>query len=197
MSAAGAADGLNDVYEALERYNWDDDVEFQSGLSAILGSNSTPEQAAELALRARCFYYARYVLVNAGYGALKLTHSRKFNMNIDFDGYKSYRQARGRPPPTPSANGTQPLAEATASNDAPGGIMPASAAAGEPPAPYPTSFAHIVELITSGQPVPGIKEIPGTVLTGQGTEPAKQRRKKPWEKEESAATGSGAQTSAI
>ena len=61
MSAAGGTDGLNDVYEALERYNWDDDVEFQSGLSAILGSNSTPEQAAELALRARCFYYARYI----------------------------------------------------------------------------------------------------------------------------------------
>lgn len=58
---AGASDGVNDVYEALERYNWDDDVEFQAGLSAILGSNSSPEQAAELALRARCFYYARYV----------------------------------------------------------------------------------------------------------------------------------------
>lgn len=65
MSAAGveasASDGLNDVYEALEKYNWDDDVEFQTGLSAILGSNSSPEQAAELALRARCFYYARCV----------------------------------------------------------------------------------------------------------------------------------------
>jgi hypothetical protein len=58
---AGASDGANDVYEALEGYNWDDDVEFQAGLSAILGSNSSPEQAAELALRARCFYYARYV----------------------------------------------------------------------------------------------------------------------------------------
>lgn len=62
MSAATATDGLNDVYEALEQYKWDDDVEFQAGLSAILGSNSTPEQAAELALRARCFYYARCVL---------------------------------------------------------------------------------------------------------------------------------------
>jgi hypothetical protein len=53
-------DGLNDVYEALDHYNWDDDIEFQAGLSAILGSNSTPEQATELALRARCFYYARW-----------------------------------------------------------------------------------------------------------------------------------------
>lgn len=70
--------------------------------------------------------------------------------------------------------------------------MPILADASEPPAPYPTSFAHIVELITSGQPVPGIKEIPSTVLTGQGTEPAKARRKKPWEKDESPATAGAA-----
>ncbi|KAH4199190.1 hypothetical protein HBI73_072600 [Parastagonospora nodorum] len=165
MSAAGGTDGLNDVYEALERYSWDDDVEFQAGLSAILGSNSTPDQAAELALRARCFYYAR-----------------KFNMNIDFDGYKAYRNARGRPPPTQPLNVTPPLV--VPGNEAPSGIMPTSSSTSEPPAPYPTSFAHIVELITSGQPVPGIREIPSTVLTGQGTEPVKAHRKKPWEKDQ-------------
>lgn len=49
----------DDVFESLEGYNWDDDAEFQSGLSAILGSDSSPEQASELTLRARCFYYAR------------------------------------------------------------------------------------------------------------------------------------------
>jgi len=54
-----ATDGRDHVYADLECYGWDNDAEFQSGLSAILGSNSTPEQAAELALRARCFYYAR------------------------------------------------------------------------------------------------------------------------------------------
>ncbi|KAL5117101.1 hypothetical protein ACEQ8H_005060 [Pleosporales sp. CAS-2024a] len=165
MSAAAAPDGLNDVYEALERYHWADDVEFQAGLNAILGCNSTPEQAAELTLRARCFYY-----------------TRKFNLNIDFDGYKAYRNARGRPPPA------QPLPDATMpGTETSGGIMPASTQVGEPPAPYPTSFAQIVELITSGQPVPGIKEIPTTVLTGQGTQAAKACRKKPWEKEESLA----------
>jgi len=171
MSAAGASDGLNDVYEALERYNWDDDVEFQSGLSAILGSNSTPEQAAELALRARCFYYAR-----------------KYNTNIDFDSYKAYRNARGRPPPTPPiSNGTQApldIAPPASSAEASGGVMPGAADSNDPPAPYPTSFAHIVELITTGQPILGIKEIPSTILTGQGTEPVKARRKKPWEKDE-------------
>lgn len=62
--------------------------------------------------------------------------------------------------------------------------MPTPASPSEPPAPYPTSFAQIVELITSGQPVPGIKEIAPTVLTGQGTEAVKAKRKKPWEKDE-------------
>ena len=62
MSALGATDGLGDVYRALEAYDWDNDVEFQSGLSAILGTNSSPEQANELALRARCFYYARLLV---------------------------------------------------------------------------------------------------------------------------------------
>jgi hypothetical protein len=122
----------------------------------------------------------------------RLTRARKYNINIDFDGYKSYRNARGRPPPTQPLNGAP--APTVLGTEASGGIMPAPADANEPPAPYPTSFAHIVELITSGQPVPGIKEIPSTVLTGQGTEPAKPRRKKPWEKDESPAAAAGAAT---
>ncbi|OSS48050.1 hypothetical protein B5807_06497 [Epicoccum nigrum] len=188
MSAAGidagaaAASGPNHVHEALERYHWDDDVEFQAGLSAILGSNSSPEQAAELALRARCFYYAR-----------------KFNTAVDFEAYKAYRDAHGRPPP--QTNGVQPLdfSEATygmpdaappapaPAHEASSGVLPAPANPSEPPAPYPTTFAHIVELITTGQPIPGIKEIPNTVLEGQGTAAEKPKRRKPWEKDEPAA----------
>jgi hypothetical protein len=53
---------------------------------------------------------------------------------------------------------------------------------------YPSSFAHIVELITTGQPVPGIQEIPDTVLTGQDSASTKPKRRKPWEKEDVAAT---------
>ncbi|KAF1961560.1 hypothetical protein CC80DRAFT_464546 [Byssothecium circinans] len=179
MSAAGGAtDGLNDVYEALENYNWDDDVEFQAGLSAILGSNSSPEQASELTLRARCFYYAR-----------------KYNINVDFDAYKTYRTASGRPalvpPPQANTNGGQAIdsqiPDVPVSAEAAGGILPsATPNANEPPAPYPTSFAHIVELVTTGQPIPGIKEIPPTVLAGQGSQAAQFKRKKPWEKDNSA-----------
>jgi hypothetical protein len=120
----------------------------------------------------------------------QLILGRKFNINIDFDGYKAYRSARGRPPPTPpSSNSAQaPLdgPQFPSGDDAAGGVLSSPGNASEPPAPYPTSFAHIVELITSGQPVPGIKDVPSTILTGQATEPTKPRRKKPWEKDEAA-----------
>jgi hypothetical protein len=197
MSAA--ADGLNDIYEALERYDWDDDIEFQAGLQAILGSNSTPEQATELALRARCFYYARYDYSSAVsricWNGWLLTSPRKYSKNIDFDAYKAYRDARNRPPPTaPTSNNAlrhsvvDEVLESSSNgpaNSEAGGILPTlPATTGEPLPSYPTSFAHIVELITSGQPIPGIKEIPPTVLEGQGTQASKPRRKKPWEKDE-------------
>jgi hypothetical protein len=74
----------------------------------------------------------------------------------------------------------QPLTPTATESEA----LSAPANPAEPPAPYPTSFAHIVELITTGQPIPGIKDIPDTVLAGQGTQSEKPRRKKPWEKDE-------------
>ncbi|KAF2744476.1 hypothetical protein M011DRAFT_408445 [Sporormia fimetaria CBS 119925] len=173
MSVAEAERAPSEVYEALEKYNWDDDVEFQAGLSAILGSNATPEQAAELTLRARCFYY-----------------SRKYEVNVDFDEYRAYHFANAPSQSTPTvtpANGVE-ATPATASTESAGGIMPTPSTADEPPVPYPTSFAHIVELIQTGQPIPGIKEIPNTVLTGQGTQPEKPKRRKPWEKDETPTT---------
>lgn len=49
--------------------------------------------------------------------------------------------------------------------------------------PYPVSFAALVELITSGAPIPGIKDIPPTLLTAQATQPVAAKRRKPWEKD--------------
>jgi len=52
---------------------------------------------------------------------------------------------------------------------------------GDDDTPYRKSFAEVVELITAGKPIPGIKEIPDVVL-----EPPKEGskvpvRRKPWE----------------
>ncbi|KAF2491302.1 hypothetical protein BU16DRAFT_542441 [Lophium mytilinum] len=150
----------SDVYASVDSYPWDDDQEFQAGLSAILGSNSSPEQAIELELRARCFYY-----------------SRKFNTIIDFDTYKAHRATN----PTIENGVIPPTTAAPVVLEPP--TTPSTTSAAPEPAPYPTSFAHIVDLITTGQPIPGIKEIPNTILEGQGTSAAQPRRKKPWEKD--------------
>lgn len=50
-----------------------------------------------------------------------------------------------------------------------------------PPPPYPQSFSNLVELITTGQPIPGLKVVPNTLLTGQGSKAVESKRKKPWE----------------
>ncbi|KAH7025450.1 hypothetical protein B0J12DRAFT_746219 [Macrophomina phaseolina] len=183
------------IYAQVDNYPWDTDAEFQSGLGAILGSTASQDQAVELALRARCFYY-----------------SRKYNAPVDFDAYKAYRATAPSPSPvpttatngltpaslpaTPSPGQTPPLGSTAtfpaATNTTAPTSTPAAAAPPPPPsgqqqqqeeAPYPTSFAHIVELITTGQPIPGIKEIPDTVLEGQGSASTASKRKKPWEKD--------------
>ena len=47
------------LYAQLDQYPWSSDAEFQGGLGAILGSNTSADSASELTLRARCFYYSR------------------------------------------------------------------------------------------------------------------------------------------
>ncbi|ETI24182.1 hypothetical protein G647_03551 [Cladophialophora carrionii CBS 160.54] len=57
--------------------------------------------------------------------------------------------------------------------------------------PYPTSFAAIVDLITRNLPIPGIENIPPTVLEpGTSKVDKTPRRRKPWEKDADTATTS-------
>ncbi|KFY34943.1 hypothetical protein V494_06344 [Pseudogymnoascus sp. VKM F-4513 (FW-928)] len=151
------------LFEELDSYNWEKDAEFQAGLSAILGPNPSPSQLRDLTIRARTFYYAR-----------------KTNQKIDFDAYKAHLASRSPdefPAPKPSDAG-----ESSSSTPLPqaGG----DAANADPNPTFPTSFADIVALINSGAPIPGIMDIPPTVLTDKATQPAASRRKKPWETQE-------------
>lgn len=59
---------------------------------------------------------------------------------------------------------------------------PSTTESSEQQPPYPTSFAAIVDLITRNVPVPGIEEIPDTVLEhGSSKVDHTPRRRKPWE----------------
>lgn len=48
------------LFQQVEIYPWHSDAEFQSGLQSILGPNPSPDQAEQLTLRAKCFYFSRY-----------------------------------------------------------------------------------------------------------------------------------------
>jgi len=52
----------------------------------------------------------------------------------------------------------------------------------QPPAVYTPTFDEIVALIQTGQDIPGIRDIPDTVLTGQGSTATTPARRKPWER---------------
>ena len=171
----------HDIFTSLSQYPFDSDAEYLSGLSAIFGHPSTPpsvseiSQNADLVLQAECFYFTR----------------KRGLPPIDPSGYRAWLQSRPSDPATsPSASDQTSDLPSTALQDAPSvtADVPTSleAAAGnadEPP-PYPTSFAAIVDLITRNVPVPGIEEVPATVLEHGSTKiDHTPRRRKPWEAE--------------
>ncbi|KAL8853332.1 MAG: hypothetical protein Q9221_001808 [Calogaya cf. arnoldii] len=155
------------VFEQIESYPFSTDSEFQTGLSTILSSN--PAQDPELlTLRARCFYFAR-----------------KHHTTVNFESYKRWRLDQNLPSATVNRVGPVPENQVNgiAQERGKADVNPEQEL-NEPAAPYPSSFSQIVDLITKGEPIPGIKEIPDTLLAGQESLPATAKRKKPWEKDQ-------------
>ena len=123
-------------------------------------------------------------------------NASKNNVPIDFDAYQAWRSQK---PSSTLLSATSSTAQASApihSNDTIMAPPPATrhdpsvgTNSSEPPAPYPTSFSQMVELITTGQPIPGIKEIPDTVLEGRASQATPVKRKKPWEKDDAGGNG--------
>ena len=170
------------IYLQLSTYPFDTDPEFLSGLAAILGhteTTATPEELTaneDLVLQARCFY---------------LTRKLGLEQPIEVEKYLEWSQTRGDLVQNSAAEATRTTAiespsatiATTVSSQPPSSSAPQTE---EPP--YPTSFAQIVDLITRNLPIPGIEEIPTTVLEpGTSRIDKTPRRKKPWEKEENEA----------
>lgn len=151
------------LFHQLDNYPWDDDQEFQNGLKSITGSTQDQAQLEHLTLRAKCYYYAR-----------------KSGTKVDFEGYRRWVENGGATEQNgervPEATEEAPAVQsAEAQLPAPG-----SGAMGD--APKPASFAEICDMIAEGKPIPGIKDIPDTVLEGQSSESQATKRTKPWEK---------------
>nr|POF11416.1 hypothetical protein CFP56_44254 [Quercus suber] len=158
------------LFRQLDEYSWDTDEEFQGGLRAILGSVQDPAQVQHLTLRAKCYYYAR-----------------KVGAAVDFDGYKRWVESNGRDASVASGmmGGTsgeilrQHQGETAMEEVSPGS---GSVSSGLGEARKPASFAEICDMIAEGKPIPGIKDIPDTILEGQASESQTATRKKPWER---------------
>lgn len=151
------------IFNQLDNYPWDDDQEFQNGLKAITGSTEDQLQLEHLTLRAKCFYYAR-----------------KSGTKVDFEGYKRWVE-NGRGDGQTNELGTHSAEEAPAVQAAES-QSPSTGSGAMGDAPKPASFAEICELIAEGKPIPGIKDIPDTVLEGQSSASQAAKRTKPWEK---------------
>lgn len=158
MSTQTQVEDNTSLYRQLDAYDWAGDEEFQGGLQAILGSVQDLQQVEHLTLRAKCYYYAR-----------------KSGQQVDFDGYKYWVEARQH-------GGTIGNGAMFENHDVPVQITQSSADGGMGEAPKPASFAEICDMIAEGKPIPGIKDIPDTILEGQASAANAERRKKPWEK---------------
>ena len=119
------------------------------------------------------------------FALINLIGFRKFSTSIDFAAYSDWR-SQHPVPPSPESTATELAAGQSATTSHSPNLHDGKDnldVSANSPGSYPLTFNHIVDLITSGQPVPGIKEIPDTLLEGQSSETKKEQRKKPWEKE--------------
>ncbi|RAH63863.1 DUF5572 domain-containing protein [Aspergillus aculeatinus CBS 121060] len=156
-----------ELFERLSSYPFEDDHEFAHGLSIILGHPEIPASKAEIdrdddvMLQAKCFYFSR---------------KEKLPTPVNVGKYQLWLQARPTAAEAAGPINQQQLNSVVSEDRANARLKQAEPA-------YPSSFAHIVELITTGQPIPGIQQIPDTILAGQDTPSARSRRRKPWELE--------------
>lgn len=156
------------VYKEYLNYDWESDTDFQQGLKEILDSylanikEQDPLQTSissldqtQLTNQAKLFFFCQktgHILNLEDFEEWKIHNGDKYEKNA-----KIVELGEGK---------EDIQGEGATTNDEP---------------PYSSNYQNLAELILSGKPVPGIKEIPPVVLTDQGSEPLAAQRKKPWE----------------
>ncbi|KAJ0378345.1 hypothetical protein COL26b_003507 [Colletotrichum chrysophilum] len=201
------------MFKAFDTYPWKKDKMFLSGLTAILGDPNTANPkgtTSELATHARIFYYASRIGVTVDFNSYKdwlARHPDHTPPDILPEEYKSQSPAtttatdvpdltsklndlKTDPDPkndagaedTPSWQAAAPKGELYVERKAPPQVE-ADAEGGEPA--YPVGFAEMLQMLQKGIPIPGIRQIPDTVIRDASVKPFGKRAvpKKPWEKD--------------
>ncbi|KAG0056746.1 hypothetical protein BGZ83_003715 [Gryganskiella cystojenkinii] len=151
------------VFERFELYDFDNDATFQSGLKSIIANNQTKSaQEQEDAIRnARYFYFSRFV------------------QNFDLKDYQAWSAQRSGGTAASASPATTTIEEPNPQEQEQTSSSTASTSA-DPS--YPKSFQEICELIASGKPIPGIRQIPNNLAEGTPSEAKLAPKLKPWEK---------------
>lgn len=172
------AESQEAVYLEFLQYDWDSFLEFQEGLNEILMGHLAllkeqdpsvqaipPHEQQQLIDQAKLFFYC----------------SKTGNI-LNLDDYYAWKRNNGD---KISLVDDKPVGEqesnAPGTNDSK--LDSAQLESGQEEAPYSSNYQNLVDLIVSGKPVPGIKQIPDTVLSDQGSKLEAKSRVKPWEKQ--------------
>ncbi|KAI5965769.1 uncharacterized protein KGF55_001132 [Candida pseudojiufengensis] len=152
-----------EVYKQYLNYDWDSNNEFQKGLSKILESykESLKEQNQQPTISS----LDQTQLINQAKSFFFCQQTGHILNLEDFEDWKIHNGDKFKK--DNKIEEIEEFEDSTTTNDDP---------------PYSSNYQNLAELIMSGKPVPGIKDIPDTVLTDQGSESQKQQRVKPWEK---------------
>ncbi|KAK9428059.1 hypothetical protein V1505DRAFT_395520 [Lipomyces doorenjongii] len=189
-------------WKEFESYEWASDHDFTQGLASVMssrGSTLSDDEKRMVECKARLFFYSRKVQKNVGYEdyiAWKSSRTQSVVSELPSESrdrvsdanVELHDQPVGEHDDSSIVNLSASSSQTPTSSPSP--IPSTSTPASGPSdgnedntAPYPSSFAHIVELITSGKEVPGIKQIPN-ILLGEtsSSRPERPQRRKPWAK---------------
>ncbi|GKU00001.1 hypothetical protein FLAG1_03085 [Fusarium langsethiae] len=191
LSGADRIRALKDddaIFTAFDTYPWTKDKSFMSGLYSILGEpgQQNPEASlSDMAIHARIFYYAQRIGVNIDFGSYKNWLTSKTNHQPPDVLPEEYRQ-RAEANTTSTSTSALDWQKAAPKTDLYIDRKAATAQSGSEDQPnYPMGFAEMIKLIQEGKPVPGIRQIPNTIVRDPAVKPVGARAvpRKPWEKE--------------
>ncbi|KAF4984671.1 hypothetical protein FZEAL_187 [Fusarium zealandicum] len=176
----------NAVFTAFDTYPWKKDKMFMSGLYAILGEPGQQNPQASLvdmAIHARVFYYAQRIGVNIDFGAYKewlANNPDHHPPDVLPDEYRRRDEANASSPPALDWQQAAPKADLYVDRKA-----TAAKSGAEDQPNYPMGFAEMIKLLQEGKPVPGIRQIPNTIVRDPSVKPVGARvvPRKPWERD--------------
>lgn len=160
------ADSQEQVYLEFLEYDWDSFQEFQDGLVEILDGYLSLLQERDPTVQVIPPAEKQQLIDQA-----KLFfYCTKTGNILNLDEYYDWKRNNG---------GKITLVEESEEVNA-----PENRDDQDQEAPYSSNYQQLVDLIVAGKPVPGIKEIPDTVLSDQGSKLEAKARVKPWEQKE-------------